>query len=102
MRKSNLTALAAVLLLTFASTFKSSAPDPNDITLSKYQQLKTGMSQAQVVAILGKPGVEISSGEFVPGYQIRMLQWFNEDQSGNMNATFQNDRLTSKAQFGLR
>ena len=73
-----------------------------DITLAKYDLLENGMSYAQVVGLLGKPGVEFSTGDLVPGYRVQMYQWFNDAQTGNMSATFQNDKLTAKAQFGLQ
>lgn len=100
MYKSGLIFCACVLALAIATNL--SIPNPDDVTMSKYLQLQTGMSYSEAVDILGKSGTEISSGEIVPGYKIQMFQWFNEAQTGNMNATFQNDRLTTKAQFGLR
>ena len=71
------------------------------------------MTYAQVASIIGSPGKELSHS-FMPGFMIggadfdrvpaqsaSIFAWINPDGS-NMNATFQNDRLTVKAQFGLR
>lgn len=77
-------------------------PDPNaaGVTMANYNRLATGMSYRDAVKLLGSRGVEISSSELA-GIRTVMYQW--EAGSGaNMNAMFQNDRLVSKAQLGLR
>ncbi len=85
----------------------SSLPSANDssggygVTLAGYNHIKTGMTYAQVVKILGEDGVELSSND-IGGYRTVMYQWKGEDGISNMNAMFQNGRLISKAQFGLR
>ena len=77
------------------------------VTLSEYQKVANGMSYRQVAQIIGEPGEEISSShiEGVPGVKASVdtvsYQWVNPDGS-NMNAIFLNDRLITKAQFGLR
>lgn len=68
--------------------------------MANYQRLETGMSYAQAVSILGKPGVEMSSNELA-GIRTVMYQWEGR-AFANMNAMFQNDKLIQKAQFGLR
>ena len=70
------------------------------ITLSKYNQLQDGMTYSEVANILGKPGIEISSSS-VAGIKTVMIQW-EADGFANMNAMFQNGKLVSKAQFGLK
>jgi hypothetical protein len=65
------------------------------------------MSYSQVVFIIGEGGTESSSStmEGVPGVMpsitTKLYMWQNSDGS-NMNAIFQNDKLTTKAQFGLK
>lgn len=83
-------------------------PGPaNIVTFAQYQKITAGMTRAQVEAIIGTPGEEVTSGrmEGVPGVmepiETVMLQWYNKNMSG-MNAMFQNDSLITKAQFGLR
>lgn len=71
-----------------------------DITMAKYNQIKTGMSYRQVVGILGKEGTEVTSNK-VMGITTVMYQW-DAGFMANMNATFQNDKLMSKAQLGLK
>jgi hypothetical protein len=70
------------------------------VTLENFGRLKDGMTYPEVVKILGKEGTEISSSN-IAGYKTVMYQW--EGQGfGNMNAMFQNGKLVSKAQFGLK
>ena len=68
------------------------------ITMDKFKQLQTGMSYQQVVSILGKEGVELSSND-LGGYKTIMYQW--SESFANMTVMFQNDRLVQKSQFGL-
>jgi hypothetical protein len=70
--------------------------------MENYTRLMTGMSYAQVVEILGAPGTELSRSS-LGGVTTELYQWEGTGSLGaNMNAMFQNDRLISKAQFGLR
>ena len=77
------------------------------VTMPEYQKVANGMSYRQVAQIIGEPGEEISSShiESVPGIKASIdtvsYQWINHDGS-YMNAIFQNDRLITKTQFGLR
>lgn len=95
-----------------AGVFKTSSDSPSNstsstsvaqpqITLSKYNQLQDGMTYSEVVKILGKPGTEVSSSS-VAGYKTVMIQWEGEGLGANMNAMFQNGKLISKAQLGLK
>lgn len=68
--------------------------------MANYLRLESGMSYAEAVKILGGSGVEAGRSE-VPGYQTVMYKWQGVGL-GNMNAMFQNDKLISKAQFGLK
>jgi hypothetical protein len=70
------------------------------ITLANYERLQTGISYAQACEILGKTGTEMSRSEMV-GYVTVMYSW-QGDGVANMNAMFQNGKLVSKAQFGLK
>lgn len=76
-----------------------------NITLDQFNRIRTGMSYQQVVQILGREGEVISEVDLGLGaqYHTIMFQWSNDGfLAGNMNATFQGGRLSSKAQFGLR
>jgi predicted Zn finger-like uncharacterized protein len=77
------------------------------VSMSEYQKVANGMSYSQVAQIIGEPGEETgrSNIKSVPGVTANLetvsYQWINHDGS-HMNAIFQNDRLISKTQFGLR
>ncbi len=79
---------------------------PHSITMQHYARVVEGMSYDQVLRIIGKPGEEIASNHldgmgFMPNISTKMYQWLNADGTG-MNAMFQNGRLITKAQMGLR
>jgi hypothetical protein len=71
----------------------------SDITLAEFQVISPGMTYPQVRALLGREG-ELLSRSDIAGYTTVMYAWKNSH--GNMNAMFQDGRLVSKAQFGLR
>lgn len=69
------------------------------VTLAEYERISEGMTYAEVTAIIGEPGEELSRSHLA-GYTTVMWSWSNADGS-NMNAMFQNDGLITKAQLGL-
>lgn len=69
------------------------------LSLEKYNQLKDGMKYDEVVSILGE-GEEQSVTEIL-GSKTTSYQWKGEGYS-SITATFQNDKLNSKSQFGLK
>ena len=77
------------------------------LTLSNYYQLQSNMTYEEVIAIVGPPSREVSRN-FMEGVQGVMssvetvMYVWEETWGANMNAIFQNGRLRSKAQFGLR
>jgi hypothetical protein len=78
-----------------------SQPVKKKLSLAAYNQIQSGMSYQEVANILGKEGKELSRVE-IPGMPTTvMYQWEEFGGLKNMNATFQDDSLTSKAQFGL-
>jgi len=85
----------------------SSQPPPTPITMGKYNMLFPGASYSHACSVIGIDGVETSSSEMpgIPGFtqSIRtvMYVWQNPDGS-SMSAMFQNDKLISKAQLGLK
>ena len=58
------------------------------------------MTYDRAVEVIGVPGSEQSRSE-IAGITTVMYSWMNAD-GGNMNAMFQNGKLISKAQFGLK
>jgi hypothetical protein len=65
------------------------------------------MSHREVIRIIGTEGEESASGHFdgapgvIPSVTTKIYSWANRGGS-NMNAMFQNDKLVTKAQFGLK
>ncbi len=72
------------------------------LTLTKFSQIQTGMSYDEVVAIIGSQGVEQSTNE-IGDIRTVMVSWVNPGvMQGNASIIFQNGKLTSKSQFGLK
>lgn len=71
------------------------------VTLAQFQKLQTGMTYAEAQKVLGSPGVEQSSGQ-IGDVRTAMFAWNGDGPTASMNATFQNDRLVTKAQMGLQ
>ena len=72
------------------------------ITMAEFNQIQTGMTYEEVVAIVGSPG-EIISTSTVAGYTVTMISWYGDAYSGaNANVTFSNGEVTAKAQIGLK
>jgi len=69
------------------------------ITANEYAGLYDGMSYSQAVAVIGEPGEETSRTDMA-GYVTVAYSWKNYDGS-NAIVMFQNNKLVSKAQFGL-
>lgn len=73
--------------------------DKSKLTLEKFNKIETNMSYKEVVKILGSKGEVMSESE-VGGIKSVMYTW-KGSLGANMNATFQDDKLISKAQLGL-
>lgn len=74
------------------------------ISLDEFNQLQTGMSYEQAVAVIGGEGAKLSESSFGDVTTV-MYQWDGSNDSGfgaNANAMFQGDKLVSKAQLGLK
>lgn len=81
------------------------------VTLENFNRLKPAMAYDQVKLILGSGGTLISETT-IGETTTRMYQWeadgFGEVslmsglEMGNMNAMFQNGKLQTKSQFGLK
>ena len=72
---------------------------PSGVTLRDFLTVRTGMNLGEVTAILGS-GTELSRSD-IADYSTVMYSWKNRNGS-NMNVIFQDGRVVSKAQFGLR
>lgn len=94
--------MAAILIVACSSSARA---DNSCATKAGYDRLTSGMSYRQAVSALGCEGEEMSSTEMA-GFKTIMYMWVGSGVSGmmggNMNAMFQNDRMMSKAQMGLK
>ena len=70
------------------------------VNMENFKELQTGMTYEQVAGILGQEGEEMSRSEIAG--TITVLYTWKADDFSNMNVTFQNNALVSKAQLGLR
>lgn len=80
--------------------FTSSSSESQLVTMAEYNQIYDGMSYADVVIIIGSHGEELSRSS-TADYTITMYAWTNKNGS-NMTAMFENGKLTTKSQLGLR
>jgi len=102
--KKKIVVVLAVLVIIGAIGSLMEESESNKVTLAQYQQLRNGMTYAEVVAIVG-PGVEEASAATpsilgMGGTSIVSYSWTNYDGSG-MNLMFQDGRLNTKVQLML-
>ena len=72
------------------------------ITMDDYNQITEGMSYDQVKEIIGSEG-ELSGTSSVGDYSVSIYTWYGNGTLGsNANVTFTNNRVTGKAQIGLK
>lgn len=96
MKKLLFAAAAVVAMHSPSSAQESSCP----ASLAAFKALKAGMSYEQAVSIIGCEGSEMSRSEMA-GYVTIMYGWSGGFMA-NMNAMFQNNKLVTKAQLGLK
>ena len=84
-----------------SSPAATDTPAAAGVTMAGFSQLKTGMTYEQAVKVLGKEGTEMSSNE-IGGTKTVMYQWEGDGLGATMTAMFQNNKLISKSQFGLK
>ena len=85
-------------ITTFNDDVSVDNESPNKITLDKFNQIQTGMTYEEVVAIIGEEGT-LSSESSYGDYSSKIYSWSN----GIANATisFSNGKVSAKSQFGL-
>lgn len=74
------------------------------ISLAEFNEITEGMTYDEVTGIIGGPGTVASSSDMA-GTKTVMYTWEGSNDSGlgaNANAMFQNDKMITKAQFGLK
>jgi hypothetical protein len=102
-----LAVMAVVAVVGILAASKASGSSATKITAAEFAAISEGMSYADVVRIVGDPGVEEVSSTMpgvpgvMPDVSTKQYRWINWN-GGNASAMFQNDRMIMKAQFGLR
>lgn len=85
-----------------SSYLQTGSTSAGGVSLGQFQRLRDGMTYAEAVGVLGSPGTEQSRSSIGDIVTV-MYSWPGSGTLGaNMNAMFQNDKLVTKAQFGLR
>lgn len=73
--------------------------DAKGITAEQYKKIENGMSYDQVKEIFGSDGENQSESE-VAGVTTKLYMW-SSDGFGKASIIFQNDKVTSKSQYGV-
>lgn len=71
------------------------------VTLSEFEQIRTGLTIAQVSLLLGRSGEAVSRTEAPEAPIAALYVWQNPDGS-RINVAFQNGTVVEKSQSGLR
>ena len=74
--------------------------DDDKITAAEFAAIQTGMSRAEVTAIIGSPGTLLSEST-IAGHHTEVRMWEGDGVGANANVMFQDNAVVSKAQFGL-
>ncbi|HTK37793.1 MAG TPA: hypothetical protein VL325_04815 [Pyrinomonadaceae bacterium] len=78
---------------------RSSTPATGDLTLDKYNQIKTNMPRSDVETLLGGKGTQVSSSTG-GGVTFEVHKWATPDYK-TIIITFRNDKVMTKTQVGL-
>ena len=81
-------------------TFQNGNQSTAKATMDKYNQVETGMTYDEVVAIMGGDG-ELSSDTKIAGVSSKLYMWDGENIASNCSITFSDGKVSSKSQFGL-
>lgn len=85
------------------STVSNSEDAKIIISLSEFDEIKTGMSYKEVCDIIGGEGTLFSSADIDEGYKMEIYEWTGDRFFGaNANVIFENGQVSSKAQTGLK
>jgi hypothetical protein len=78
----------------------SNTPKPDrTISMGQFNRLQSGMSYMEVIGVLGKEGNKVA--ESPKGKDQSMSYRWEAGGLASVSATFQNDKLVSKKQYGL-
>lgn len=71
-----------------------------EITMDMYNQIETGMTYDEVVAIIGGEG-ELQSDTSVAGISSQLYSWPGSSLGSSCSITFNDGKVSSKSQYGL-
>lgn len=72
------------------------------VTLANYDRLGTGAATYEDASITFGSAGKLQESSEMGGKKIETYIWSSDDASGRVNAIFENGRLVSKSQYGLR
>lgn len=99
--------ILTILIIFFIAIGGSDSDESSDeqkqyVTYEQFMQIEKGMTQAEVESILGYEGECLSEvGDEDEVISAIMYCWYGKDRISNMNITFMNGVVYSKAQIGL-
>ena len=79
---------------------KSSTTSSGDLTIDKYNQIKTNMPRSDVESLLGGKGTQVSSSTG-GGVTFEVHKWETSNYK-TIIITFRNDKVMTKTQVGLK
>ena len=89
-----------VALMGIGAAALESEQGGSGISLAEFNKVQNGMSYSEVSRVFGSEGVVISANK-IANIKTEMYEWRGKGL-GNVHITFQNGRVMSKAQFGLK
>ncbi len=81
-------------------TPNSSNPNPDVISLAKFEQIQNGMNIQQVQKLIGSEGKLLGSSN--TGNTTGNVYWWQNPQGSNAMVEFRNNQVVSKSQAGLQ
>lgn len=90
-------------IIDMAAENNSYSQSVTKVTLEKFNQIQSGMTYEEVVAIIGEEGTILSEVDMNMGleYKTEVYYWYAVDEISNANITFQGGKVIAKAQVGL-
>lgn len=106
-KRGKLLGLLILLILASAAVFlflryvrNSSSDDAGHISPDQFETIKTGMTYQEVADITGSEGRKVSSYK-TDGINMDIYEWISSEGNGNVLITFQEEKVSGKAQAGL-
>lgn len=72
------------------------------VTLANYDRLGTGAATFEDATITFGSAGKLQESSEMGGKKIETYSWSSDDGAGRISAIFENSRLVSKSQYGLR